>query len=110
MELVRKLTSIAEKKGVTPAQLSIAWVGAQWEGISVLPGSVRLSRFSLASTRTDSLHVAQTNPQRAKQCIEAANIKFTSEELDEIRKVIDSFEVKGVRYMKNEHVQNSLFG
>ncbi|BGO89960.1 hypothetical protein NBRC10512_001944 [Rhodotorula toruloides] len=90
MELVRKLTSIAEKKGVTPAQLSIAWVGAQWAGISVLPGS--------------------TNPQRAKQCLEAADITFTPDELAEIRKVVDSFEVKGVRYMKNEHVQNSLFG
>ncbi|GAA5834871.1 hypothetical protein JCM9279_007131 [Rhodotorula babjevae] len=88
MQLVRKLTSIAEKKGVTPAQLSIAWVRAQ--GVVPLPGS--------------------TNPERVKQAIEAGKIELSSEELDEIRKVIDSIEVKGVRYAKNPHMQAMLFG
>lgn len=43
MQLVKQLEEIAKKRGVTAAQLSIAWVGQQWEGILPLPGSVRLS-------------------------------------------------------------------
>ncbi|GAA5901267.1 hypothetical protein JCM8208_002322 [Rhodotorula glutinis] len=88
MQLVRKLTSVAEKKGVTPAQLSIAWVRAQ--SVVPLPGS--------------------TNPERVKQAIEAGKIELSKEELDEIRQVIDSVEVKGVRYAKNPHMQAMLFG
>lgn len=66
MQLVRKLTSIAEKKGVTPAQLSIAWVRAQ--GVVPLPGSVSpvlLSILLLRSPRsTPSLGAAC--PRRAR--------------------------------------------
>jgi hypothetical protein len=42
MVLVRQLEEIAQKRGVTAAQLSIAWVAAQWEGVIPLPGSVSL--------------------------------------------------------------------
>ena len=37
--LVEALTSIASKKGCTPGQLSIAWVGALGEKVIPLPGS-----------------------------------------------------------------------
>lgn len=40
MALVRQLEEIAQKRGVTAAQLSIAWVASQWEGVIPLPGSV----------------------------------------------------------------------
>ncbi|GAA6027833.1 hypothetical protein JCM8097_001738 [Rhodosporidiobolus ruineniae] len=88
--LARKLGEIAEKKGVTAAQLSIAWVGAQWEKIIPLPGS--------------------TKPSRVKESIEAGKIQLTEEDLKEIRAAIDSVEVKGVRYANNPHIQGTLFG
>ncbi|GAA5976687.1 hypothetical protein JCM10908_005596 [Rhodotorula pacifica] len=88
MVLVRQLEEIAQKRGVTAAQLSIAWVAAQWEGIIPLPGS--------------------TNPERVKQCIDAGKIKLSDDELKQIRSVIDSFEVKGVRYAKGP-MQTHLF-
>ncbi|GAA5931689.1 hypothetical protein JCM10213_005829 [Rhodosporidiobolus nylandii] len=90
VQLADKLGKIAEKKGVTPAQLSIAWVASQWEKLIPLPGS--------------------TKPSRVKESIDAGNITLSDEELKEIREVIDSFEVKGVRYYNNPHVQASLFG
>ncbi|BGP38331.1 hypothetical protein JCM10449v2_002262 [Rhodotorula kratochvilovae] len=89
MQLVQKISTIADRKGVTAAQLSIAWVRSQWEGIVPLPGS--------------------TNPERVKQAIDAGKIELSSADLDEIREVLNSFEVKGVRYAKNEHVQATLF-
>ncbi|POY72496.1 hypothetical protein BMF94_4322 [Rhodotorula taiwanensis] len=80
MQLVKQLEEIAKKRNVTAAQLSIAWVGQQWEGILPLPGS--------------------TNPDRVKQCIEAGKIRLSDDELKQIRSIIDNFDVKGVRYDK----------
>ncbi|KAL8278721.1 hypothetical protein RQP46_008790 [Phenoliferia psychrophenolica] len=39
--LVDKIVALAEKKGVTPAQFTLAWLLAQWEGIIPIPGSTR---------------------------------------------------------------------
>lgn len=39
LTLVDKLNAIAEKKGVTAAQLSIAWVGSLGDKVVPLPGS-----------------------------------------------------------------------
>ncbi|BGP54408.1 hypothetical protein JCM8202_000842 [Rhodotorula sphaerocarpa] len=88
MKLARQLEEIAQKKNVTSAQLSIAWVASQWQGIMPLPGS--------------------TNPDRVKQSIDAGKITLTAEEQKAIRDLIDSFEVKGVRYAKG-HMQDLLF-
>ncbi|GAA5998710.1 aldo/keto reductase family protein [Rhodotorula paludigena] len=90
MQLVRKLTAIAEKKGITPAQLSIAWVRAQDPLVVPLPGS--------------------TKPARVEEAIEAGKVQLSSAELDEIRQTLDSFSVKGVRYSKNPHMQDMLEG
>ncbi|GAA6018819.1 hypothetical protein JCM10207_000251 [Rhodosporidiobolus poonsookiae] len=90
MALARKLGALAEKKGITAAQLAIAWVGAQWEKIIPLPGS--------------------TQPDRVKQAAEAAHIQLSAADLKEIREVIETFDVKGVRYVNNAHVQGMLFG
>ncbi|GAA6021327.1 hypothetical protein JCM10207_002698 [Rhodosporidiobolus poonsookiae] len=90
MALARKLGALAEKKGVTAAQLAVAWVGAQWEKIIPLPGS--------------------TKTERVKQAAEAANIQLSDADLKEIRETIESFDVKGVRYANNQHDQGMLFG
>lgn len=39
MAIVDKLKAIADKKGVTPAQLSIAWVASLGKKVIPLPGS-----------------------------------------------------------------------
>ncbi|GAA5988071.1 hypothetical protein JCM11641_007921 [Rhodosporidiobolus odoratus] len=88
-QLAEKLGAIAEKKGVTAAQLSIAWVAQQWEKVIPLPGS--------------------TKPSRVRESIESGNVNLSEAELKEIRQVIDSTEVKGVRYINHPHVQGSLF-
>jgi aryl-alcohol dehydrogenase-like predicted oxidoreductase len=41
-ELVDKVKEIAAEKGCTPAQLALAWVLAQWEGIVPIPGTRRV--------------------------------------------------------------------
>ncbi|GAA5859312.1 hypothetical protein JCM8547_001978 [Rhodosporidiobolus lusitaniae] len=61
VQLAEKLGQVAEKKGVTAAQLSIAWVASQSEKIIPLPGS----------------------------SVAAGKISFIKQELAKIREVID---------------------
>jgi aryl-alcohol dehydrogenase-like predicted oxidoreductase len=41
LELVAKVEELAEEKGITPAQLALAWVLAQGEDIVAIPGTKR---------------------------------------------------------------------
>ena len=41
LELARKIAEIAEDKGITPAQLALAWVLAQGDDIVPIPGTKR---------------------------------------------------------------------
>jgi aryl-alcohol dehydrogenase-like predicted oxidoreductase len=41
LELASKLAEIAEEKGITPAQLALAWVLAQGEDLVPIPGTKR---------------------------------------------------------------------
>lgn len=43
LSLVERITEIAEDKGITPAQLALAWVLAQGEDIALLTGTKRRS-------------------------------------------------------------------
>jgi aryl-alcohol dehydrogenase-like predicted oxidoreductase len=45
LEIVDELKAIADAKGITPAQLAIAWVLAQGRDIVPIPGSKRVSRL-----------------------------------------------------------------
>ncbi|KZO93640.1 Aldo/keto reductase [Calocera viscosa TUFC12733] len=78
LELVDKITAFAEKKGCTPAQLALAWVHAQWEGIIAIPGTTRLEGL--------------------KENIGSVGVELTDEELKEVRVLLDSFVVQGDRY------------
>ncbi len=42
IELVNRVEAMATEKGCTPAQLALAWVLAQWEGIIPIPGTRRI--------------------------------------------------------------------
>ncbi|KAI6103487.1 Aldo/keto reductase, partial [Pisolithus sp. B1] len=76
--VVDALSEIAKKKNVTPAQLSIAWVGALGPHVIPLPGSS---------------HVKRT----LENCA-GGDVELTQEELDEINRVINSADIQGGRY------------
>jgi aryl-alcohol dehydrogenase-like predicted oxidoreductase len=45
LELVAVIERLAADKGVTPAQLALAWVLAQWDGIVAIPGTKKRTRL-----------------------------------------------------------------
>jgi pyridoxine 4-dehydrogenase len=82
MELVKEVQNIAQRKGVTPAQLAVNWVRSlsKQKGkpstIIPIPGSTTASRLA----------------ENAKV------VDLTSEEMAEIDSVLKKFEVVGARY------------
>jgi aryl-alcohol dehydrogenase-like predicted oxidoreductase len=76
--LVDDIKKIADKKGVTPGQIALAWVSSKSKSIVPIPG-------------TKKVKYLQEN-------IEAANIKLDAEEIKEIDSVINSFQISGTRY------------
>ncbi|KAI8814499.1 auxin-induced protein PCNT115 [Cladochytrium replicatum] len=78
LELVEALKALAQKKGVTPSQLCLAWVLAQGEDFFVIPGTKRITYL--------------------EENVKALDVKLTSEELAEIRSVISKIPVNGLRY------------
>jgi pyridoxine 4-dehydrogenase len=89
LQLVHEIQEIAHRKGVTPAQLAIAWV-RQLSDRKVLPVFIPIP----GASRED----------RVKQNCEI--VELNQEELTEISKVLASFEVLGDRYP--EMFMNSL--
>ena len=79
-DLVELLGEIAEQKGVTKAQIAIAWVLAQKPWIVPIPGTTKLKHL-------------ESN-------IEAANIDLTSSDLNQIENALSKIEVQGARYPK----------
>jgi aryl-alcohol dehydrogenase-like predicted oxidoreductase len=72
LDLVEKVKALAEDKGVTPAQLGLAWVLAQGDGIVPIPGTKRRTRLeenvgALDVTLTDAEleAIAQALPEAA---------------------------------------------
>ncbi|KAI6036118.1 aldo/keto reductase [Pisolithus microcarpus] len=76
--IVDALSEIAKKKNVTPAQLSIAWVGALGPHVIPLPGS--------------------SHAKRTLENCAGGDIELTQEELDEINRVIRHCGYPGGRY------------
>lgn len=77
---VSVISELAIKKGVTPAQIAIAWLLAQGDGIVPIPG-------------TNSLRNLTDN-------IAAANIQLTEKELHALSNKISDIRVAGERYTK----------
>ncbi|KAG9092646.1 hypothetical protein FRC07_011611 [Ceratobasidium sp. 392] len=75
--IVKALTEIADKKGVTPAQLCLAWVSALGPHVVPIPGSSRA--------------------ERTLENMAAASIVLSQEELDEIKRVLEANPVHGMR-------------
>lgn len=79
LKLVERLGEMAKKKGVTPSQLSVAWVLAQGEDFIPIPGTKRVKSI--------------------EENAEAAHVKLTEEEEKEFRKAVESVGGgKGARY------------
>lgn len=78
MSLVEKLSAIAEKKGYSGAQLALAWVHAQGDDVFPIPGTSSLT--SLSSN------------------LQAASIKFSTEDLKAIESACPQGEAQGDRY------------
>ncbi|PKC67533.1 aldo/keto reductase [Rhizophagus irregularis] len=78
LEIVHKFNEFADKKGVTSGQLCLAWVLAQGDNIVAIPGTRKIKYL--------------------EENVEAEKIHLSSEELSEIRNIINSIEVIGDRY------------
>jgi aryl-alcohol dehydrogenase-like predicted oxidoreductase len=88
LRLVERLEEIAAEKGVTPGQLAIAWVLAQWDGVVPIPGTKRRTYL--------------------EENVAAAGVELTADELARIASAIPADEVVGERY--SEASMRSLNG
>ncbi|GAB5591212.1 hypothetical protein Unana1_06112 [Umbelopsis nana] len=78
LELADKIKEVANKKGITPSQLSLAWLLAQGDDIFVIPGT-RKEKYLLENFSSGA-------------------VQLSKEEIDQVRKVAETFEVAGDRY------------
>jgi aryl-alcohol dehydrogenase-like predicted oxidoreductase len=78
LELVRRVETIAEEKGITPSQLALAWALAQGDDVIPIPGTKRCSYL--------------------EQNAAAADITLTVKELRRIEEVAPRGIASGLRY------------
>ncbi len=76
--MVELLQRLSAKRGVTPAQLSLAWILAQKPWVAPIPGTTKRARLD--------------------ENLGAAKLSFTSEELREIDAAASQIVVHGARY------------
>jgi aryl-alcohol dehydrogenase-like predicted oxidoreductase len=81
--LVDVLQPIAERKGITAAQVALAWLLAQKPWIVPIPGTTKLHRL--------------------EENIGAADVPLTSVELSEIERATSTIAIRGARYP--EHLE-----
>ncbi|KAJ1724959.1 hypothetical protein LPJ53_000813 [Coemansia erecta] len=78
LKLVDSISQMAERRRVTTAQLTLAWVLAQEENLIVIPGTRRVKYL--------------------EENIAAGQIDLTKEENQEIRSLIETADIKGGRF------------
>ncbi|KAF8504312.1 aldo/keto reductase [Russula emetica] len=78
LALVSAIEAIATKKGITAAQLSIAWVASLAPKVVPIPGS--------------------SNARRTLENCAAGNVELTTEDLVELRQAMTDNTVRGTRY------------
>lgn len=78
VKLVYYVNELAKTKNCTPAQIALSWLLHQKSFIVPIPGTKKVSRI--------------------QENISAEDIIFNSEELDDIRKHLNSIELFGHRY------------
>ena len=75
------LSTVAQRKDATPAQIALAWLLAQKPWIVPIPGTTRLNRLD--------------------ENLGAASIELTTDELQEIKTAASNLTVKGDRYSES---------
>jgi aryl-alcohol dehydrogenase-like predicted oxidoreductase len=78
MAIVDKTKAVAEKKGVTVGQVTLAWLMAQWEDVIPIPGTRRISALV--------------------ENVEAVKVQLTGDEIKEVRKACENAGDLGGRY------------
>ncbi|CAN9298859.1 unnamed protein product [Alternaria sp. RS040] len=78
LKLVEQITEVAEAKGVTPSQLTLAWLMAQGEDIFPIPGTTKAARL--------------------EENVGSLEVEVSKEEEQKIRKSCEEVEVSGGRY------------
>ncbi|KAF6231144.1 hypothetical protein HO173_010644 [Letharia columbiana] len=78
LKLVEEIKQIAQKKGCTPGQLTLAWLLAQGEDVIPIPGTKKIKYL--------------------EENLAALEVKLTSSENADIRKAVENAEVHGQRY------------
>ncbi len=73
-----KVTALAAKKGVTPAQLALAWLLAQKPWIAPIPGTRSMARL--------------------QENLSATEVVLSTAEIEDIRKAMEAHTVTGERY------------
>jgi len=76
--VVEALTAIAADKGVTPAQLALAWILAQGEDIAPIPGTTKIARL--------------------EENVGAVDVTFSADELARIAAAVPETALEGDRY------------
>eukprot|EP00877_Chromochloris_zofingiensis_P011476 jgi/Chrzof1/6582/Cz19g01250.t1 len=76
--LVEKVKAIAERKGITPGQLALAWVNAQGEDVFPIPGTKRVKYL--------------------EENVKAVGVRLTAQDLQELEQAMPAHEVVGDRY------------
>lgn len=77
-QLALEISRIARQKGVTPAQIALAWLGQQKPWIVPIPGTSKLSRL--------------------EENVGASGVQLTPRELRDIARILAHSPVKGERY------------
>ena len=78
LAIVEKIKAVAEKKGVTRDQVTLAWLMAQWEDVIPIPGTLWIRAL--------------------EENVEAMKIKLTKKEIKEIRRACENAGDPGGRY------------
>ncbi|KAH8829021.1 aldo/keto reductase [Flagelloscypha sp. PMI_526] len=81
LKSVAQFKEIATKKGITPAQLAIAWVRSLGDHVIPLAGS--------------------SHKDRTLENLQAGEVELTAQELEDIQKVMNIQDIKGGRYNDN---------
>jgi aryl-alcohol dehydrogenase-like predicted oxidoreductase len=78
LQLADRVTELANKRGVAPAQLALAWVLAKGDDIIPIPGT--------------------KSPQRLEENAAAADVTLSAEEVEQLDNAISRDAVRGSRY------------
>lgn len=104
---MQELTKIAARKGITPAQLCLAWVRYLGQSLSSLdgigPAGARGLTVSLTICDiTTGSHVipipGSSHKSRVLENLASVDVTLSGDELDEIRNILSKHQVQGDRY------------